>query len=446
MYAGYEWMSETNSTTTDFPRQPQPDTASPGLELLAPLLCLIGLCITVYLTILHYGLMLGDLSLGGVCGGGTWGDCNSVVASRYGKLLGLPVSIWGMWYYIGAGTLSLGILLLRRVDTVAFVRALLWLTVAALLFDAYLAWAMWQRLGRFCPLCAVTYAVNVLILMIAVRCHRRLRPLSGASRCTLPLRTLWPIADTLFHPSDPAYYREVLKLFLAGLGLGGSLLVLSISLIASRAVLQTEQEKLTGLLKYVRRVEPFYVDTAGRPTRGADDAAITLVVFSDFLCEQCKLASEYFDIVAANHRDSMRIVYMNYPMDVECNPHKGAGTHPGACMLARAGECAHQQGRFQQFHDIVFDEPGSVRPEKVTDYATRSGLDIEKFNTCLAEPHSDEVVRADIALGHSVGVTVTPTSYINGRPVVGALKPWMLEAAIEAILPLAVPLGPTAPH
>ncbi len=103
-------MSDTSSTTTDAPLQPQAETASPGLELLAPLLCLVGLCIATYLTILHYSLMLGDLSLGGVCGGGTWGDCNSVVASRYGKLLTLPVSVWGMWYYICAGALALALL------------------------------------------------------------------------------------------------------------------------------------------------------------------------------------------------------------------------------------------------------------------------------------------------------------------------------------------------
>ena len=121
----------------------QSETSPPGVELLLPLLCLVGLCVSTYLTLLHYGLLLGDLSLGGVCGGGTWGDCNSVIASRYGKLLSLPISIWGMWYYIAAGTLSLAIVLLRRQDTPPFLCALLWLTTGALLFDAYLAWAMW---------------------------------------------------------------------------------------------------------------------------------------------------------------------------------------------------------------------------------------------------------------------------------------------------------------
>ncbi|MEE9296662.1 MAG: vitamin K epoxide reductase family protein [Phycisphaerae bacterium] len=441
------------------------DISRPGAELFAPLLCLIGLCIAAYLSAIHYALILGDLSLGGACGGGTWGDCNSVVASRYGKLLGLPVSIWGIWYYITAGTISVAILMLRREDTPAFVRALLWLTAAALLFDAYLGWTMWRHLERLCPLCAATYAVNVAILIIALRCRRKLAKLNreyllGPSATRI--RSLLPRMGILLQPRDPVYYREVLKTFLIGASTASCVLVLVLAVIVSHAVSKSEKDKLASLIDYLHRIDPFVVSLdrepldreslLGPPSRGPDNAPITIVVFSDFLCEQCKLASEYLDIVAANHRDSLRMVYMHYPVDAECNEYAKADMHPGACTLARAGECAHRQGRFWQFHDVVFDDPGRVKPEKVTEYAALSGLDLDKFNACLTESTYNptperkrgviEAVRADITTAHSVGVTATPTSYINGRPVVGALKPWMLEAAIEAIAPLPLPTQP----
>ena len=427
-------MTETQTGSSQEGRRTQ--DGLPGAALFAPLLCLIGLCISTYLAVLHYGLIMGDLSLGGVCGGGTWGDCNSVVASRYGKLLGLPVSIWGMWYYIVAGTFSLGILLLRREDTRPFVRALLWLTGAALVFDVYLGWAMWQRVERLCPLCAVTYGINVLILLVAVHCRRKLSDVPGR------LWALLPSMSILVRPADSVYYREALKVFLLGMGGGACLLVLAISFLVSRSVLEAEKDELANLLEYLPNVRPFYVETAGQPSRGPDDAPLTLVVFSDFLCEQCKLAHDYVDIVAANHRDSMRVAYLNYPVDTECNEYARKEMHPGACTLARAGECAHRQGMFWEFHDTVFAEPGVAKPEQVTDYATRSGLDVEKFEACLVDGQTGEAVRTDIALAHSVGVTATPTGYINGRPVIGALKPWMLEAAIEAIEPLPLPSPP----
>jgi predicted DsbA family dithiol-disulfide isomerase len=81
----------------------------------------------------------------------------------------------------------------------------------------------------------------------------------------------------------------------------------------------------------------------------------------------------------------------------------------------------------------------------VTDYATRSGVDLDRFNACMADAQSARTVQHDIALAHSVGVTATPTLSVNGRPLVGAVKPWMLEAGIDEILPLAVPSGPTPP-
>ena len=464
-------MSEVDLRKTDVAGPRAPNAPPPGLELLEPLLCLIGLCVATYLCVLHYSLMLGDLSLGGVCGGGTWGDCNSVVASRYGKLLGLPVSIWGMWYYLCAGTLSLALLMLRKEDAVPFVRALIALTAAALLFDVYLAWAMWRHLGRLCPLCVVTYALNVSILLIALRYRRRIR--AGARS----LRSLLPSLALLFRPQDPMYYREVLKTFLGAVAGASCLVVLGLAVSVSRAVVDMDKEKLARLLEYVRVIEPFHVPTQGRPSRGPDDASITVVVFSDFLCEQCKLGSRYLDIVAANHRDSLRLVYMHYPVDDECNEYAKANMHPGACKLAQAAECAHRQDRFWEYHDLVFGNgsmgaadrspgeegsvdtadrspgeegrvdtahrsPGKAKPDQVTAYATLAGLDIDRFKACMAGAESAETVQADIALARSLGTTATPTLYVNGRPLVGAVKPWMLEAAIEAIAPLPLPTVP----
>ncbi len=102
-------------------------------------------------------------------------------------------------------------------------------------------------------------------------------------------------------------------------------------------------------------------------------------------------------------------------------------------MLARAAVCARRQGRFWEFHDAVFGDPAKVRPEKVASYAARTGLDSAAFDACMAEGDSANGLSAEIALARSVAVGATPTSFINGLPVVGALKPWMLEAAIEAL-------------
>jgi protein-disulfide isomerase/uncharacterized membrane protein len=393
--------------------------------VLTPLLCLVGFCLSAYLTVMHFGLLTGDVSLGGACG--SEGDCNSVVSSRYGTLLGLPVSVWGLWYYILAGTLSTAALLLRREDSPAFVRFTLRLTILALAFDAYLAWAMATRLQRFCPLCVATYGVNVLILLTLLPVARALRGQPGG------MRTLLPSLAGLTRTSEPTYYREVLKLFLTGLGVGGSALVLAISLSLTHTLYESQKVELVRLLEYLKQSKPIAIPTEGLPARGPADAPISVVVFSDFMCEKCRLASKYFDIVAANHRGLLRIAYVNYPADRDCNPNSDQTLHPGACILARAANCAGRQGRFWEFHDAVFAGPAKAMPEYAARYARRAGLDPSTMDACMAESDSVSGIAGQIALAKSVGVTATPTSFINGRPLVGALRPWMLEFALKAL-------------
>lgn len=410
---------------------PEPSRPRPGIgvEVLAPLLALAGLSLSAWLTALHHRLLVGDLSLGAACGAVPGGDCHSVVASPWGTLLGLPVSAWGMAYYAVAGTLSLALVLLRREDAPAFARSLLWITAAAVLYDAYLGFVMWRRLERLCPACVATYPINLALLAIAWRARARL-PRAAAGPGALA-----PSLRVLVRPADPHYYREVLKAFLVGLAALGSVAPLAESALAARSVAEREQARVESLLAYLRGAEPARVETAGRPARGPEGAPLELVVFEDLLCEQCRLASRYLEIVSASRRDSLRIVALAWPIDSRCNERAretGADLHPGACWLAQGAECAHRLGRFFAFRDAVFagDEP--VRPESVVDYATRAGLDPAAFEECLSDPETAAAVRSDIATGRSLGVDATPTIFVNGRAVVGALTPRMLEAALAA--------------
>lgn len=431
-------MSET--IPADEATEPRlPSGGSPKAEAFAPFFCLVGLCVAAYLTAMHFGLLTGDIALGEACGPG--GDCNSVVASRYGTLLGLPVSVWGMWFYIVAGVLTTASLLLRREDAAPYLRATVRLTLVALAFDAWLAYAMFARIGRFCPLCVATYAANLLILVVTLPAARAARGAPGG------LSSLLPSLPALGRPAEPGYYREVLKLFLAGVGVGGCALVLLLSFGYSRSVRLAQTREFAGLLEFLVRERPVPIPATDLPARGPERAKVSIVVFSDFMCEQCKRASKYFDIVAANHRDDLRIVYVNYPSDRACNPNSDQTLHPGACVLARAAACARRQGRFWEFHDAVFADPEPVAPEKLPRYADRAGLAAPALEACIAEGDSAMGLASEIALAKSLGVHATPTSFINGRSVVGALKPWMLEAAIGVLakLPASAP-APAPPQ
>jgi len=292
---------------------------------------------------------------------------------------------------------------------------------------------MWARINLACPLCLATYGVNAAIFAVALRIRRRLGRENGH------WRSLLPRVDVLLRPGDHDYYRETLKLVLGGFAMAGVLLVLAIDAVASKAVLEGQQERLAGLIREIHEGRPVEIPDEDRPARGTPDARTTLVVFSDFMCGQCRLASRYLEIVAANHRGSLRIVYRHFPGDNQCNAHASRSPRPGACTIARAAECAGRRGRFWEFHDAVFRDPGRVMPAKLERYAARAGLWDEAFRSCLGDTAVDASVRSDIALAHSLGVIGTPTTFVNGRGVGGALKPWMLEAAIREIESLSGP-------
>jgi protein-disulfide isomerase/uncharacterized membrane protein len=373
------------------------------------------MCIAAYLSVMHYRIQLGDLSLGEICGHTRAMDCDSVVASRFGLLWGLPVAVWGTCFYAAAGALALGIFLMRREDVTPLVRTLQWLSGAALAFDLYLAWAMATQLREACPLCLATYVVNAMIWAIATGIRVGLpRPPHGA-------RT---------QPREGDYYRGRLKECLAILAAGSCLLIVAAAGVASVEIGDTQRTQLKALLAAIQETRPVDIATDGRPSRGPTDAKVTLVVFEDFMCGPCKNASRAVDIVQAENRNTMRVVSMNYPGDAECNAFVHGSIHVGACTLARAGECAQRQGKFWEFRAAVFGSPGDVTPDQLESYAARAGLDRAKLDACLADTSVAASVRQDIALAHTHGVSATPTAFVNGLAVVGALQPWMLERLV----------------
>ena len=106
---------------------------------------------------------------------------------------------------------------------------------------------------------------------------------------------------------------------------------------------------------------------------------------------------------------------------------------------AQAAECAADQGKFWEYHDLLFDKQngenvGTFTKENLLSYAKELGLDMAKFEPCLKNDETLQRVVADTNEGRQVGVTGTPTFFINGKPLVGAQKAEVFQAQIDAAL------------
>ncbi len=160
------------------------------------------------------------------------------------------------------------------------------------------------------------------------------------------------------------------------------------------------------------------------PTAGPANAPITIVEFSDYQCLYCKLSLPTINEILAKYRGKVRVVYRDYP----------GPNHPHAPQAAEAAQCAGDQGKFWEYHDSLFDRQASGTGWNFSELAKEIGLNQDAFATCLNSRRYREEVAKDLRDGLKLGVTSTPTFFINGRPLVGA-KPFAeFQAVIDRLL------------
>jgi protein-disulfide isomerase len=106
---------------------------------------------------------------------------------------------------------------------------------------------------------------------------------------------------------------------------------------------------------------------------------------------------------------------------------------------AQAAECAADQGKFWEYHDLLFDKQngenvGTFTKENLMAYAKELGLDSTQFDPCLQNDVTLQRVISDTQEGRTAGVTGTPTFFINGKPLVGAQPVETFQSQINAAL------------
>jgi protein-disulfide isomerase len=166
------------------------------------------------------------------------------------------------------------------------------------------------------------------------------------------------------------------------------------------------------------------MDSVLRPdaaTKGRADAPVTIVEFSDFQCPACGQAFRDLHELLASRTD-VRLVFRNFPLDSSCNEALPRPIHPDACNAAIAAECARRQGRFWEYHDLLFENQRTLDRDSLFRYARDVGLDVAAFRTCLDDPATRVRISDDARAGIAAGVESTPTLFINGRRIDGALE------------------------
>jgi protein-disulfide isomerase len=180
------------------------------------------------------------------------------------------------------------------------------------------------------------------------------------------------------------------------------------------------QLRLGSKIAYM--ISPPKVDVAAiGPAKGSPTAPVTIVEFSDFECFFCRRAVPMLQTLLESYGNSVRIVFRDFPMD----------SHPAARVAAEAARCANDQGKFWEYHDLLFANQGKFAVDALKGYAQQLSLDGGQFAACLSSGKHKEAVQRDVEDGRRAAVQGTPTFFINGRAVVGAQPIESFRAVID---------------
>lgn len=386
---------------------------------LCAVLSLIGIGLCAYLTYLHLGFLRGELLGGAVCSGSGSFNCHAVTAGPWGSFAGMPLALWGIVGYSTVLSLALfgsqsaeladGALLLVQMLATGFV-----------LVDGYLVFIMVSVIRFYCLFCLVTYAINLFLVVIAAR-GRQHTPPGPSSRLGAALGMLVPLDR---HPGAALFWG---LLGMATLGVVG---VHAASTFVVRGPWGSTQKQIREFVSHQPRMN---VPLDDSPTHGNPAAPIQIIEFSDFLCPACQRAFKINPVLLAGHRHDVLFAFKHYPLDTSCNSRVNRMVHEGACQVAAAAACAQQQGKFWQFHDLVFEKGHDYKVANIEVDAGRIGLNMPQFDACLQSGKGKEIVSRDINEGGTINVTSTPTYVVNGLVMPGGINPAIFEELLAAI-------------
>lgn len=192
-----------------------------------------------------------------------------------------------------------------------------------------------------------------------------------------------------------------------------------------------EQVREAVVRKYVEEHIRYTFDLSDTPKKGADNPQVVIVEFADFECPHCALTRGILDEVVKAFPGKVALYFKQFPL----------GHHAMSHPAARATLAAGRQGRFWPMHDLLFQNQGSLSPERIIEFATELGVDVARFKKDMEDPAIYAQIERDRKEAIAAQLSGTPTIYIDGRMYIDEKTPEALKAYIQKRLAA----GPDAP-
>ena len=397
---------------------------------LALFFALAGLGASLAAVYSHYRI-LHDPTYLSFCDVSSMISCTQVYTSRYGSVAGVPVAIFGALWFVVAGLLAVTAMVARQSVRESVPGYLFVMSTLALAVVLYLGYASFFLLNSVCLVCLTTYAAVIGLFIV-----------SGAATkfpmATLPRRAA---NDVRVLTANPLAMAIAVVVFL---GAGTTL-----AFFPRGAAPAPETAASTGTASgttQAARPEPT-AEQRGEFERwftaqprinqsvlnvSADGAKVVIVKFNDFQCPPCKNSHvNYLPIIRklqAEYPGQIQYVLKDFPLESECNvAMANGGPHPSACEAAVAVRLAREQGQEDLMIEWIFGNQEKLTPPFIRQGAQEVGK-VQDFDARYQPTLT--LVKADAALGQQLSVKSTPTFFLNGVKIEGALPVQYFEQAI----------------
>lgn len=432
----------------------------------ALVICLVGAAVSGLLLMQHHGEEGAVSAVNQACGDGQTSGCEEVARSPWSRIAGVPLAAIGLVVYISLALL-LTLAALGPAESRAPLAALAVIAFAlALLIDLGLLALQAFSIKAFCKLCLATYALNAAGLAVLWPARRATGELGTAARraegrlviaawvvatlavtggvlgaeAALATREAQRAATLLGQPTAPAPVAPATPAPNAPPATATpeatpvTTMPKPAPVAGSAGELQFYKDtakRLQDTIDDPQKLEAYFAEKAGKefdkapvqaldlkdvPVNGPPNAPIQVVGYSDFLCPFCRSLAGALAQFVPQSANRVAVYFKNYPLEQSCNPTIQNTIHPGACVLALGGICAHYQGKFEAYHNRVFSSDlKNPQAADVVRLAGEAGLNAAAMESCLSDPRTRQQLSAEVQEAKKVGVNATPTLFINGK-------------------------------
>jgi uncharacterized membrane protein/protein-disulfide isomerase len=375
---------------------------------------LVGLGASAAATYVHYNLIQNP-DYSSFCDINATVSCKQAYLSRFGSVAGVPVAVGGIIFFTWILLMlwgSRGKSAIRD-SAPAYIFAGSTLALAVVL---YLAYASFFILKEVCPLCVATYIAVIGVFIIS----------GGASSVPMSSLPKHALRDMRLLVATPLAIVIAL-LFVGGTAWGVSAFPREVErpvMVQAPPVTEQQRAELEQWWNVQPVVSNFPIANNG--------AKVLIVEFADFQCGACKTQYLNTQPILDKYKgrpNDVRFELHHWPISSLCNPTVPSAVHPASCDAAAGYEMAKAKGTADVLKDWFF-----VNQERLTPSIVRSAIvDVGKVTDFDAQfPKVIQQVRTDVSIGSAIGVSSTPSFFINGRRIPGGgVAAQYFEALIE---------------